>query len=484
MSGNILIFTILTGISGGIITALIPKKADKQRKVVTLITTLLTAVFVWLQIPSALQGSAPVICGSIGTMHWRLQPDPLGIIFAVIASTLWVVTAVYSFGYMKHSEHQRNFYTFYLFSLAVTMGIALSANLFLLYVFYELLTFTTYPLVIHYRNEESLKAGNRYILYSLVGAGFILAALVTTAIWTGGNLNFSTVPLLTNIGKKPGIVFVLIAFIIGFGVKAAVMPIHRWLPAAMVAPTPVSALLHAVSVVYSGVYGILRVVYSVFGHELMGQLNLSNGLLLIASFTILVGVFIATKQDVLKRRLAYHTISQLSYILLGAFTLQPWGLTGAILHMISYSMLKVTLFFCAGIIAEQTGETKVSRMTGVGWALPKTMTAFGIASLGMIGMLPLNTFWSKYYLMKGSTAGGKWPFALVLIGSGIINAVCFIPTVVTAFRGKKVRSNAEQGGNVTLMLAPTLVLATAALFIGLWPGVVWPGVEAVVNWFF
>mgnify|MGYP000982995577 CR=1 FL=1 len=177
----------------------------------------------------------------------------------------------------------------------------------------------------------------------------------------------------------------------------------------------------------AGVYGILRVVYSVFGHKLMGQLGFSNALIWIAAITILVGVIIATRQDVLKRRLAYHTISQLSYILLGAFTLQPWGLAGAVLHMVNYSTLKITLFFCAGIIAEQTGETKVSNMNGVGWLLPKTMTAFGIASLGMIGMLPLNTFWSKYYLMKGSVAGGKWPLALVLIGSGIINAICFIP---------------------------------------------------------
>ena len=186
----------------------------------------------------------------------------------------------------------------------------------------------------------------------------------------------------------------------------------------------------------------------------------------------------------MKRRLAYHTISQLSYILLGAFTLQPWGLAGAMMHMINYSTLKITLFFCAGIIAEQTGETEVSRMGGVGWSLPKTMAAFGVASLGMIGMLPLNTFWSKYYLMKGSVAGGRWPLALVLIGSGIINAICFIPTVVTAFSGERAESNTERGSRVALMLVPTALLAAIALFIGLCPGIVWPGVETVVNWFF
>ena len=226
-------------------------------------------------------------------------------------------------------------------------------------------------------------------------------------------------------------------FIVGFGVKAAIMPLHRWLPSAMVAPTPVSALLHAVAVVYSGVYGVLRVIYSVFGHELISQLSFGRVLPWIAAFTILVGVIIATRQDILKRRLAYHTISQLSYILLGAFTLQPLGLAGAMLHMISYSILKVALFFSAGIISEQTGETEISKMIGVGWSLPKTMTIFGVASLGMIGMLPLNTFWSKYYLMQGGVEGGRWQVAVVLICSGIVNAFCFIPTVVDAFRGKR-----------------------------------------------
>ena len=173
-----------------------------------------------------------------------------------------------------------------------------------------------------------------------------------------------------------------------------------------------------------------------------------------------------------------------SYILLGAFTLQPWGLAGAIMHMISYSTLKVSLFFCAGIISEQTGETDISRMGGVGWLLPKTMVSFSIAALGMIGMLPLNTFWGKYYLMKGSVESGRWPLAIVLIISGIINAICFIPVIVDAFRGERVKSNKEKGSRLKLMLIPTLILSLISLLIGLYPGIVWPGVEAVVNSFF
>jgi formate hydrogenlyase subunit 3/multisubunit Na+/H+ antiporter MnhD subunit len=365
----------------------------------------------------------------------------------------------------------------------VTLGVAFSGNLLALYLFYELLTFATYPLVIHERTSEAMKAGAKYIIYSLSGAGAILIAMIIVYSWTG-NLEFAGGPLLAGGGLRPGLGWVLALFVAGFGVKAAIMPLHRWLPAAMCAPTPVSALLHAVAVVYSGVYGILRVIYSVFGHELTGQLHVGRILPWVAAFTILAGVTIATQQDELKRRLAYHTVSQLSYILLGAFTLHPWGLAGAICHMISYSTLKVTLFFGAGIIAKRTGKVRVSEMSGVGWQLPRTMAAFGVASLGMIGMLPLNTFWSKYYLMRGGVATGKWQLALVLITSGLINAFCFIPTVVAAFAGERGQPALETGSGTSLMLAPMLLLAGIALLTGLWPGLVWPGVDAVVDWFF
>jgi multicomponent Na+:H+ antiporter subunit D len=477
-----LILALSSGVVGGLIVAVMPQTGRRLRNLVVLVFSVSGVVFSWRVAQMVFAGESIRIAGEFGGLAWSLAPDPLGAVFGLIASTLWLFAAVYSFGYMAGKHKQRTYYTFLLMSLSVTLGVAFSGNLVALYLFYELLTFVTYPLVIHERSSEAVKAGSKYILYSLSGAGAILIAIVITYRWTG-NLDFAYGPILANC-LRPGLNWLLVLFVAGFGVKAAIMPLHRWLPAAMVAPTPVSALLHAVAVVYSGVYGILRVVYSVFGHELMGQLGFSYVLPWVAAFTILVGVIIATRQNVLKRRLAYHTISQLSYILLGAFTLQPWGLAGAMMHMINYSTLKITLFFCAGIIAEQTGETEVSRMGGVGWSLPKTMAAFGVASLGMIGMLPLNTFWSKYYLMKGSVAGGRWPLALVLIGSGIINAICFIPTVVTAFSGERAESNTERGSRVALMLVPTALLAAIALFIGLCPGIVWPGVEAVVNWFF
>lgn len=478
-----LVLALLSGVTGGLVIALMPRAKSRLRNIVAMIFTLSGTVFSWRVAGAVFAGERVRIAGEIAGLEWGLHPDPLGAVFGLIVSTLWLFATVYSFGYMADEQKQRTYYTFLLLAFSVTLGVAFSGNLLSLYLFYELLTFVTYPLVIHERSVEAMRAGAKYIIYSLSGAGAILIAIVITYGWAGG-LDFADGPLLLEGGLRPGLGWLLALFVAGFGVKAAMMPLHRWLPAAMVAPTPVSALLHAVAVVYSGVYGILRVVLSVFGHELVEQLSHNYILPLAAAFTILVGVIIATQQDVLKRRLAYHTISQLSYILLGAFVLHPWGLAGAILHMISYSTLKITLFFGAGIIAKQTGKVRVSEMEGVGWQLPWTLAAFGVASLGMIGMMPLNTFWSKYYLMRGSVAGGIWPMAVVLIGSGVVNAFCFIPTVVAAFTGERGQPTLEKGSEMSLMLAPTLGLAGIALLIGFWPGLVWPGVEAVVNWFF
>ncbi len=477
-----LVLALLSGVVGGLVVAMMPQVKDRIRNVIVLLFAILGLVFSWRVGLLVFAGEKIGIAGEFAGFTWRIQPDPLGAVFGLIASSLWLFAIVYSFGYMEGKDKQCTYYTFLLLAFSITLGVAFSGNLIALYLFYELLTFVTYPLVIHERSPEAIKAGSKYILYSLSGAGALLLAIILTDS-LAGNLDFTSNPILAG-STGSGLNWLLGLFIIGFGVKAALMPLHGWLPGAMAAPTPVSALLHAVAVVYSGAYGILRVVYSVFGHELVGQLALSHVMPWLVAFTILAGVIIASRQDVLKGRLAYQTISHISYILLGVFTLKPWGLAGAVMHMISYSTLKVSLFFCAGIISEQTGQTKISKMGGIGWLLPKTMVAFSIATLGMIGMLPLNTFWGKYYLMKGSVDSGKWPLALVLIMSGIINAICFIPVIIDTFRGEKVKSHSEKGGKVAFMLIPTGILSMISLLIGLWPGLVWPGVEAVVNWFF
>lgn len=477
-----LFLALFSGIIGGIIILAMPKLREKTRNLLALIFVLFGTLFTWRVGLLIFSGESVKIAGELAGFSWSINPDPLGAVFGLIASSLWIFAIVYSFGYMEGKSRQRIYYGFLLLTSSVTIGVAFSGNLVALYLFYELLTLVTYPLVIHERSAEAIKSGWKYILYSLSGAGAILIAIVMTYS-VAGNLDFTRDAILA--GFQGDILnWILGLFVLGFGVKAAIMPLHSWLPGAMVAPTPVSALLHAVAVVYSGAYGILRIVYSVFGYELVRNLSLSRIMPWIIGFTILAGVIIAVRQDVLKRRLAYQTISHISYILLGVFTLHPWGLAGAIMHMISYSTLKVSLFFCAGIISEQTGETRISRMKGIGWILPKTMVPFSIATIGMIGMLPLNTFWGKYYLMKGSVESGRWPLAVVLILSGIINGVCFIPVIIDAFRGEKVKRKAEKGSRVSLMLVPTMTLSMISLLIGLWPGLVWPGVQAVVNWFF
>lgn len=477
-----LILALLSGVVGSLLVIMMPGISQRIRNMIVVLFALLAMVFSWRVGLLVFAGENIKIAGEFAGFSWQIQPDPLGVVFALIASSLWLFALIYSFGYMEGKDRQTTYYTFLLLSLSVTLGVAFSGNLIALYLFYELLTFATYPLVIHERSPEAIKAGSKYMIYSLSGAGALLIAIVLTYSLSG-NLDFARTPILAGVAG-PGLNWILVLFVVGFGVKAAIMPLHGWLPEAMAAPTPVSALLHAVAVVYAGAYGIIRVVYSVFGYKLIGQLGFSQVMPWIIAFTILAGVIIALRQDVLKRRLAYQTISHISYILLGVFTLQPWGLAGAVMHMISYSTLKVSLFFCAGIISEQTGETKISKMGGIGWLLPKTMVCFSIATLGMIGMLPLNTFWGKYYLMKGSVAGGQWPLAVMLVISGIINGICFIPLIVDAFRGKKIKTDSEKGGRLSFMLVPTGILAGISLLIGIFPGIVWPGVEAVVNWFF
>jgi len=477
-----LVLAISSGIIGGLLVAAIPKDKNRMRKYIVLIFSALGAFFCWRVAAFVFSGESVELSIELGSLNLYIKPDPLGAVFGLIASTLWLFTSVYSFGYMAGKHKQRTFYAFFLLSLGMTVGVAFSGNLLALYLFYEMLTFSTYPLVIHERGPDAMKAGAKYIIYNLSGAGAILIAIIETYS-LAGKLDFTGGPILAGLSAG-GLNWLLALFIVGFGVKAAIMPLHRWLPAAMVAPTPVSALLHAVAVVNSGVFGVLRVIYSVFGHELAGQLRISAVLPWIAAFTILAGIIIAARKDILKQRLAYQTVSHLSYSLLGAFILQEWGLAGAVMHMICYSTLKITLFFCAGIISELAGETRISKMKGVGPSLPVTMSMFFAAVLGMIGMLPLNTFWSKYYLMKGSVAAGNWILALVFIASGIINAACFIPIVVNAFSGEKVRPQSERGARAVLMLAPIVILVVFAIIIGLYPGIVWPGVEAVVNCYF
>lgn len=360
--------------------------------------------------------------------------DPLGIFFAFTASLLWIVTSFYSIGYVRAlDEHaQTRYFSFFAIALAATMGVAFAANLFTAFIFYEIITFCTFPLVAHKQTPEAIGGARRYLTYLLgTSVAFQLPALFLV-YFAAGTLDFAAGGIMAGKGSDTLIIVTFALFIAGIA-KAAVMPFHSWLPAAMVAPTPVSALLHAVAVVKTGVFMILRVVLDVFGIELLGDIGLGTILAYVASFTIVVSSVIALRQDNLKARLAYSTISQLSYVVLGAALLAPAAVTGGIMHIVLHAFGKITLFFTAGAIYVAAHKTKVSELDGIGRTMPVTMAAFTIGALSMIGLPPLGGFLSKWYIALGAVESGHFPIILVLAVSTILNACYFMPIVYSAF---------------------------------------------------
>jgi multicomponent Na+:H+ antiporter subunit D len=368
------------------------------------------------------------------TVSIAFRVDALGLLFALVSSSLWIVTSLYSVGYMRGlKEHaQTRFFSFFAFSLAATVGVAFSANLLTLYLFYEMLSFATYPLVTHHQDREARASGRKYLLYILGGSiGLVLPAMLIVYHLTG-TLEFSAGGILAGKAGAAQLTALLVMFVFGFA-KAAVMPFHSWLPAAMVAPTPVSALLHAVAVVKVGVFSVVRVVTGIFGTGLLTELNLGTLVATIASVTIVAASLIALSQDGLKRRLAFSTIGQLSYIVLGAALLSPSALTGAMLHIAMHAFGKITLFFCAGAIFVATGKKFISEMKGIGWRMPLTMSAFFIGALSVIGLPPCGGFISKWHLVIGALEADRIVFLWVILVSSILNAAYFLPIVYQAF---------------------------------------------------
>lgn len=382
--------------------------------------------------------------------------DPLGLLFALVSSSLWIVTTFYSIGYMRPlKEHsQTRYFAFFALALSSAVGVAFSANLLTLYLFYEMLSLSTYSLVTHHQDEEARYAGRKYLTYLMgTSIAFFLPAVILTYIYTG-TLNFANQGILA--GKAPDamLIVIFILFIFGIG-KAAIMPIHSWLPSAMVAPTPVSALLHAVAVVKVGVFSVLRICFHVFGIKLMHVLSLDVFLIYFISITILVGSLFALRQDDLKARLAYSTVSQLSYIVMGGGLLSIIGMTGGIVHIVMHAFGKITLFFCAGAILVNTGLKKISDMRGIGKKMPITMAAFFFGSLSVIGIPPFGGFISKWYLALGSIDSHHIPILVVLLTSSLLNAAYFLPIAYNAFFS----SNAQFNETTTMQEAPFFAVA-------------------------
>jgi multicomponent Na+:H+ antiporter subunit D len=414
-------------------------------------------------------------------VDFAFRVDALGMVFATVSSLLWIAAAVYSIGYMRSlKEHaQTRFFACFAVSLSAAVGGAFAANLFTLVIFYEVLSLVTYPLVYHKEDEESWYGGRRYLVY-LMGASktFLLAGLALT-YQMAGTFDFKPSGLFDGVDASPLLLSaVYLCYLAGFA-KAAIMPFHAWLPAAMVAPTPVSALLHAVAVVKMGVFCVLRVVFHVMGVGLMDELGLGIATAYLVSFTIVMASVYALTRDDLKARLAYSTISQLSYIILGAVLLTPASIVGGVLHIAGHALSKITLFFCAGSIYCASHRRNISELAGIGHRLPWTMAAFFVGSLGMIGIPPTGGFVSKWYLVLGSVeAGEHLVFLVVLLVSSVLNAAYFLPVTYTAFFEKE---NTERVGDnpdeikpddireIPLVTIPLVVTALLSLALGVFP---------------
>ncbi len=364
------------------------------------------------------------------TLMFRL--DSLGAFFGLLSSMLWFITIIYAIGYMENEKELTRFFGFFALCICATMGVAFAGNMFTLFLFYEMLTICTYPLLIHHQTPLALKVGKKYLIYTLTGSAFLLFAIIMTYNLIG-TADLDKNGILSAI-KDPIILYILFfVYIMGFGIKAVIMPLHSWLPDSMVAPVPVTALLHAVAVVKVGVFGIIRVMFNIFGYVTIKNLELGTIMAYIACFTIIVASIQAIYQDNLKRRLAYSTISQVAYIILGISMLTPSGITGAVMHMAHQAVMKITLFFCAGSIQKKSGKRYISEMAGIGLTQPVTMICFTIAALGMIGTPPLVGFISKWYLGMGAIEADKPFFIGIILISSILNTLYYLPIIYIAF---------------------------------------------------
>jgi multicomponent Na+:H+ antiporter subunit D len=462
------------------------------REVYSVLSAFIKLAIIVSMVPLILQGKTIEyhLVTVLPGLDLSLRVDALGMIFALTASFLWVVTSFYTIGYMRSHygedyekvQSMTRFFNFFLVAMASAIGTAFAGNLFTLYIFYEVLTLCTYPLVVHDQTKEALYGARKYLVH-LLGTSllFFLPAIFLTYYYTG-TLDFSASGILASAAPDSILAIIFILFIAGIA-KAALMPFHAWLPAAMVAPTPVSALLHAVAVVKAGVFTVIRVVLFIFGTGLLQDLNLGVYLAYFASFTIIVASIIAMRQDNLKLRLAYSTVSQLSYIVLGVSLLTVSGITGSILHLTVHAFGKITLFFAAGAILVATHKTNISQLDGIGKQMPFTMTAFAIGSLSMIAVPPAAGFISKWYLTMGAIEAGQLVLVAVLAISSLLNAAYFLPIVYRAF----FKPSAVSGNSIQIREAPPLmvgaimVTAAAVLFIFFNPDVLMDLIRIIIS---
>jgi len=446
----ILLLPLLTAL--GVVTA---SPMPNLREGVSVVAGILLFLLV-ASLASSVSWDAPptlILAEPVQGLQLVLTPEPLGVLFALIASLLWPITTVYAMGYMRGNQekHQTRFFAAFAVSIGSAMGIAMAGNMLTLFVFYEILSVATYPLVTHSGSAKAKRAGRVYLgLLMATSIGLMLPAMVWTWSLTG-TLDFTRGGVFGDEVGSGVLSVLLVLYVLGIG-KAAIMPFHRWLPAAMVAPTPVSALLHAVAVVKAGVFTVVKVSVYIFGIDTIAVIAAADWLMLLAGFTILAASVIALLKDNLKARLAYSTISQLSYVILGCMLATSMGVIGGSMHIAMHAMGKITLFFCAGAIYTAAHKTEISQMDGLGRVMPFTYAAFLIGALSIIGLPPLGGSWSKWFLLVGAADAQQMAMIAVLLISSLLNVAYLVPVAARGFFRN--RTESENVGHVGIREAP------------------------------
>ena len=468
---------LLTSLVPALVIFALPEEREGTRTVVNMTGAVAKVVLAGVLVVGVLDGQV---------YEWRmpllpdadliLRVDPIPLLFVSLSALLWLTTTVYAIGYLEGDAHRSRFFGFFSLCVTATIGIALAGNLLTFLLFYELLTVATYPLVVHRGDAAAIAGGRSYLLYAVTGGAVLLAGIVWLHALAGPVAFLEPGGLETlAVEHRTALTAIFALLIAGLAVKAAVVPLHGWLPQAMVAPAPVSALLHAVAVVKAGAYGIVRVTYDLYGQALSTALGLLTPLAVLAAITIVYGSLRALAEDDLKKRLAFSTVSQLSYVVLGVGLASLTGATGGLAHLVHQGIQKVTLFYCAGNLAKALGVKKVSEMDGVGRRLPVTMATFTVAALGMIGIPPTAGFITKWYLGIGSLDAGQGWVLAVLVASSLLNAAYFLPAIARAWfaPGEAPRQpefGAERRALSWWLLAPPVATAASVLVFGLLAG--------------
>ncbi|HSL16372.1 MAG TPA: proton-conducting transporter membrane subunit [Methylomirabilota bacterium] len=465
-----------------VLIALLHRWPNLRETAILLVGGSLFALVAGVILPEVQSGGRPRLdlVEVLPGLELAFEVEPLGMLFALVASGLWIVTTFYSIGYMRghHEANQTRFYICFAIAISSALGVAFAANVFTLFVFYEAITLSTFPLVTHAGTEQAKRAGRVY-LGILMGTS--IAFLLLAMVWTwlaAGTTDFRPGGILAGRVEGPELAILLALYAFGTG-KAALMPFHRWLPAAMVAPTPVSALLHAVAVVKAGVFTILKVVVYVFGIDLLAATDASRWLTWVAAFTIIAASTVALTKDNLKARLAYSTVSQLSYIVLGAALATSAGVLGGGVHIVMHAFGKITLFFCAGAILVGAHKTEVSELDGLGRRMPFTFGAFLLGSISVIGLPPTGGAWSKWFLMLGAAEADRWLMMAVLMASSLLSIGYLMPVVVRGFFRPAPADghHGNPGGGIheapLLCVLPPVATAIGGIALFFWADEVW-----------